>query len=260
MKISLPHFGRRTKKHLQRVLSLLVTVCLCLSMLPQTAEAWKILSHVNSADLILLELQRSQTLTGKASITINAPYENGTAYTYQIPDEYWEALRDYPNEFRAGSMGPDLYPDLLTGQGYIHPYYEKTVEGKTYRVGSGEWIKALCDSVNCMPRGNDRKKAIAFMLGYMLHYCGDQFGHDFINCFAGGTYPDLSAVNYSDTKDKNLNIILSHMSEESFMDGLVNWSFLKANGYLNTSAPTRFVADSMLYNGISNNSEAGIQD
>ena len=184
MKISLPHFGRRTKKHLQRVLSLLVTVCLCLTMLPQTAEAWKILSHVNSADLILLELQRSQNRTGKASITINAPYENGTAYTYQIPDEYWEALRDYPNEFRAGSMGPDLYPDLLTGQGYIHPYYEKTVEGKTYRVGSGEWIKALCDSVNCMPRGNDRKRAIAFTLGYMLHYCGDQFGHDFINCFA----------------------------------------------------------------------------
>lgn len=84
-------------------------------------------------------------------------------------------------------MGPDFYPDMLTGQGYIHPY------GKDTETSPGAWITLLCNSVNMMPKDSEeRKRALSFTLGFMFHYCGDIFAHDFVNQFAGGTFPSLT--------------------------------------------------------------------
>ncbi len=242
------------KRVVLRLIGVMLALTMCISILPTSVFAWKNLTHVNSADLILLELQRSAKQNGgRASVMVYAPYEDGEGYSYVIPQEYQDALFAYPDAFRAGSMGPDFYPDILTGQGYIHPYDAKK------NIGSGEWITLLCDSVNRMPQNSEgRKEALAFTLGFMLHYCGDMFGHDFINTFAGGTYPLLSEVNYLDGTDPNLNIILSHMSEETYMDSQVNWDFYHNNGYLNIAAPIQFVADTLVFNGNVNNGAAKI--
>ncbi len=237
-----------------RLIVALLILVMCFSVLPTVSFAWKNLTHVNSADLILLELRRSAFQHyGMARVTVYAPYENGTGYSYQIPLEFQEALFLYPDAFRAGSMGPDFYPDMLTGQGFIHPY------DSANSIGSGEWIKILCDSVNNLPKDSkERREALAFTLGFMLHFCGDMFGHDFINSFAGGTYPSLTDVEYTNSKDANLNIILSHMSEETYMDSLVNWQFYHDDDYIDIAAPLRFVADTLVLDGNINNGAAEI--
>ena len=242
------------KRIAARLVAALMIFAVFISLIPANTFAWKNLTHVNSADLILLELQRSAAWNGgRAGIGVNLPYGSTNVYSYEIPAEYQEALFEYPDAFRAGSMGPDFYPDILTGQGYIHPY------DADKKIGSGEWITLLCNSVNMLPKDSpERKKALAFTLGFMLHFCGDMFGHDFINMFAGGTYPLLSEVNYVDGTDQNLNIILSHMSEETYMDSLVNWDFYDQLGYLNIAAPVQFVADTLVFNGNVNNGPATI--
>ncbi|MBQ5708571.1 MAG: hypothetical protein IIV62_01255, partial [Anaerotignum sp.] len=125
----------------------------------------------------------------------------------------------------------------------------------------GEWITLLCDSLNKMPKDSEeRKEALAFTLGVMLHYCGDLFGHDFINEFSGGAYPSLADVKYLDSKDPKLNYVLSHLAEEAYMDSLVNWGFYNNADYLNAKAPIQFVADSMIFDGSANGGAAKIFD
>ena len=73
-----------------------------------------------------------------------------------------------------------------------------------------------------------RLEALSFTLGYMLHYCGDMFGHDFVNMFSGGTFPNLTDVDYLDSKNPELNNVLSHMAIEAQMDKFVNENVKRA--------------------------------
>ena len=237
-----------SKRFMRQVISILLAVFLTVCCAPVEAFAWKNLTHVTSANLVLLEMLR----LNRRQITIYAPYGSDKAYTYTVPEEYYEALEKYPEAFRAGSMGPDFYPDMLTGQGYIHPYDKKA------KVGSGEWITLLCNSVNMMPKGSEeRKRALSFTLGFMLHYCGDIFGHDFVNQFAGGTFPSVTDALVS---NRDLNTMLSHMSEETYIDSKVNWDFYDKCNMLKIDAPVEFISDTMLYDGTKNNGHASIYD
>ncbi len=248
-------------KTVKRLISILLVMVMCFSMLAPTASAWTSLSHVNSADLILLELQRSARQNGgNAKITVYAPYyahNAGNTYSYAIPLEYQDAIFSYPDAFRSGALGPDFYPDMVTGQMYTHPYFTNPVDQS--KVESGEWITLLCNSVNRLPKNSkERKEALSFALGYMLHFCGDLFGHDFVNSFSGGTYPSYSDVNLLDATDAELNNIVSHMSVENYMDKFVNSEFYSKNGYLGIDGPLQFIADTMLFNGSSNAGSASI--
>lgn len=248
-------------KTAKRIISVLLVTIMCFSVLAPTASAWTSLSHVNSADLILLELQRSAKQNdGNAKITVYAPYDNHSAantYAYAIPLEYQDAIFSYPDAFRSGALGPDFYPDMVTGQMYTHPYFTNPVDQS--KVESGEWITLLCQSVNSLPKNSEeRKEALSFALGYMLHFCGDLFGHDFVNSFSGGTYPSYSDVNLLDATDAELNNIVSHMSVENYMDKFVNSEFYSKNGYLGIDGPLQFIADTMLFNGSANAGSASI--
>ena len=233
----------------KRLISVVLALVMIVSVLPINVFAWSNKSHANSANIVLLEAQRSANQnSGNAFLKLYAPYDdhvNG-GYSYRIPDEFREAIFAYPEAFRAGSLGPDFYPDIIAGQMVIHPYDDN--------AGSGEWLEVLCESVNILPKDSAyRKEALAFTLGCMLHYCGDLFGHDFINNFSGGPYPEVMAV-VDDILDlnetsANLNNVLSHMSSESYMDSLVNWDFYNKSDYLGVKAPTRFVTDTLIGNG-----------
>lgn len=234
----------------KRLISMVLAILMIASVIPVNVFAWSNKSHVNSANIILLEQERSAKKNyGRATVTVRAPYDgDGTknVYSYAIPQEFQTAIFAYPDAFRAGSLGPDFYPDLIAGQMIIHPYEEG--------MSSGEWITVLCDSVNMLPKNNElRKEALSFTLGCMLHYCGDLFGHDFINTFSGGSFPAvmdvLGEVMNLDYSGANLNNVISHMSSESYMDKQMNWSFYNSIGYLGVNAPDRFVADTWVGNG-----------
>lgn len=234
----------------QRLISVFLILVMCVSALPLNVMAWSYMSHTNSANLIHMDLLNSFVEAGGTvdtipEVTLYSPYDDHSEeniYSYTIPEEYWLAINNYPDAFRAGALGPDFYPDMVTGQMYAHPY-----DGT---VPTGEWISLLCESVNKMPQYSEgRLEALAFTLGCMLHYCGDMFGHDFVNTFTGGAFPSLSDVNFFSTKDGPLNNILSHMSIESFMDDLVNDEFYNQKDMLDISAPTTFVTDTMVLDG-----------
>ena len=233
------------KRTLKRLLCLLLSTVMCVTMLPLNALAWSYMSHTNSANIIRMEMLSY----GNESLNISIPYHSGNEYGYGatntiIPDEFYSAIFNYPDAFRAGALGPDFYPDMLIGQMYIHPYDTSS------RLSSGEWLDLLVESTNRMLKTSAaRQEALAFTLGFMLHYCGDMFGHDFINTFSGGTFPSFLEVDPFDSSDPELNNILSHMSMESYMDDQVNDRFYKDTEQLAIAAPNRFVADTLLLDG-----------
>ena len=66
------------KRVVLRLIGVMLALTMCISILPTSVFAWKNLTHVNSADLILLELQRSAKQNGgRASVMVYAPYEDG---------------------------------------------------------------------------------------------------------------------------------------------------------------------------------------
>ena len=211
----------------------LVAVLLGLSALvPQKANAWKTKTHGYSANILLDDVRDG--------------YIDVEGVNYTVPPEYFLALKDYPDAFRAGTLGPDFYPDMLTGQSYIHPYDADA------GIGVGDWLNELVNTVNSLPKNSSaRREALAFTLGMAVHYAGDLFGHDFINAFAGGAYPSYAEAAQSTDK---LFFIIRHMAEESYMDSLI------ANRVGNTgvSAPEKFIVNTWIYNGSARNGPASI--
>jgi len=108
------------KRTLKRLLCLLLSTVMCVTMLPLNALAWSYMSHTNSANIIRMEMLSY----GNESLNISIPYHSGNEYGYGatntiIPDEFYSAIFNYPDAFRAGALGPDFYPDMLIGQMYI---------------------------------------------------------------------------------------------------------------------------------------------
>lgn len=249
------------KRTLKRLFCGFLVMLMCVGMLPINALAWSYMSHANSANIIRTKMLSTYTKDDKKTIDVYTLVMDEIANTlpYKIPEEFFRAIREYPEAFRAGSLGPDFYPDMLIGQMYIHPYDEDA------DVGSGDWLKLLIDSVNRMPQYSEgRLEALSFTLGYMLHYCGDLFGHDFVNTFSGGTFASFAEINVPDNinelstlNDPELNNILSHMAVESTMDSYVNSDFYYNNELQTIAAPTKFVTDSMVLNG---NMSSGVAD
>ena len=215
--------------------ALLLAVVTCsMLLLPSTAKAWKTKTHGFSANLLLEDAE-----DGKLTI-------DGTDYS--IPDEYRIALKMHPDSFRAGVLGPDFYPDMLTGQSYIHPYDPDA------GIGVGDWLKLLVEGVNNMMQDRDaRYEALAFTLGMAVHYAGDMFGHDFINAFAGGAYPAYADAAQDEDK---LFYIIRHMAEETYMDKLIGSRL----GDTEVNAPDDFILATWIYNGSPNGGPAKIYD
>ena len=131
------------KKTLAKVL-VLIFIIISLTLTP--AYAWKVKTHVYSANLIL-----EDAADGFVEL---APYGE-----FQVLPEYQTVLRMYPEYFRAGALGPDLMPDMLIGQTVFHP-------GTEYRT-SGEIIQTLWHLVNELPEY--RPSALEQQLDSMIH-------------------------------------------------------------------------------------------
>ena len=165
----------KTKRTATKLISFLLVMVMCFSMLPLQAFAWGKMTHVYTANEII------QSGLYRSSVEYEGKY-----YDFTIPEEFSDAINSYPDAFRAGALGPDMYPDILTGQMYIHP--------ADPNIDSGKWVTYLCDAVNKMGKDTEaRKVALSFTLGCILHYCGDLFGHDFVNTFSGGAFPSVAS-------------------------------------------------------------------
>ena len=240
------------KRIMTRLISVLLVTVMCFSVFPVEVFAWGKMTHVYTANII-----EGLTAEGTGSIAI---LDGGdSAFEYDIPDEYYEAIMAYPDAFRAGALGPDAYPDIFTGQVYIHPEddgveaeledFEVDPNPERLKVDSGMWVEYLCNAVNKMGKDTeDRKMCLSFTLGCILHYCGDLYGHDFVNTFSGGAFPSFFSTEIFNIKGERLNNILSHLSTESYMDEVVYPNYdVKTDGGID--GPNNFIAGAMVFDG-----------
>ena len=209
----------------KKIISLLLVMVLLMGgSLP--AYAWKLSTHNYSANLLMEELKAN---SGKLEVY---PYGK-----MAIPNEFYNAIMSYPDAFRAGCMGPDIYPEMITGQSNIHTIVNDTT--------SGDWFDLLVEEYQKMPASNEKAKVLAFILGYGVHYSGDLFGHTYVNEWAGGEFPELISALNSQTKFDNIK---RHVILESYIDGKVPERY-KSGAAIKLDAPLGFVQKTLIEKG-----------
>ncbi len=106
-----------------RRITWLLAGCLLGSTLCQApAVAWAINTHMYSANLIIKDLQDDGHLDIQQVVRLadgSVSFEPLT--TVAVDEDVAEAILAFPEVFRAGSCGPDGYPDVYIGQSIIHP-------------------------------------------------------------------------------------------------------------------------------------------
>ena len=72
---------------------------------------------------------------------------------------------------------------MITGQMSIHPQ------------NSGKWLDMMFEELRKMhPYGDEFEKALAFYMGWLMHYCGDMYGHQYVNIYAYGWFPSIGEM------------------------------------------------------------------
>lgn len=104
----------------------------------------------------------------------------GTVGHYKVDLNLLEVIKNNRQQFRAGLIGPDGYPDLITGQRLIH------VDHGNRGPNTNDWLEHLWESCQTPPFNTPQVKA--FVLGYLAHAPGDIFVHTFVNKYAGGKF------------------------------------------------------------------------
>lgn len=224
-----------------------------------TAHAYSVRVHVYGANLI-------------AEDAADGEIDLGAWGKYKLDPDVQEAITRYPSSFRAGSVGPDGYPDIFTGQAFTHgdqstglvqylldkreltcpvaeargwctpgscaanrctapqddlvPYRYMTYTNQQ-RVRpqrfwrSIDWAHALVDDARNeiaeVPTGdieqrNRSLQALSFAYGYLMHYAGDGFAHQWVNLYAEGAW---------DYFDESLNPEFRHVALERYLEHLM---------------------------------------
>lgn len=91
-----------------------------------------------------------------------------------IDGQVCDSIRAHPDVFLSGVLGPDAYPDLITGQVTTHP-------GITGDWQTNDWLLHLY--THAAP-GPD----LAFAAGYLVHAAGDVFAHTYVNAYSGDIF------------------------------------------------------------------------
>lgn len=245
------------KKNIIKIVTLLIILC---SLNVSPAYAWKVKTHVYSANLILEDAS-----DGFVEIK---PYGE-----FEVLPEYAEILRQYPEYYRAGALGPDLLPDILIGQNIFHPGNTYQTPGDmintfwhlanelpdyvpsqlqqsmTNYIGSTVQIDVIppedeSDPANDFLRMNNKKQAKAYVLGFMAHAAGDYFGHSYINKWAEDSWPNVTDGINAEEK----NVIKRHSALEAYIDSQIPSKY-KTNQYNLIKVPQRFLFDTMLVDG-----------
>lgn len=175
------------------------------------ALAWKPNSHVYFANLAMVDAR-----DGKVTI-YRTDYAAGRVLQsfgeFEVNPDILAALRAKPQQYLAGVVGPDAYPDLLTGQQIIHTDGSHSLPGDPSRLepssarGSDAWLtylwrkayrplspdeQRILDAIRNLPGGigyrSDSPAVRAFVAGYLTHAAGDMFMHTFVNHYAGGDF------------------------------------------------------------------------
>jgi hypothetical protein len=162
-------------------------------------HAWKPRTHLFFAE----EALKDALDDGKVTL-YEVDYRSGrvlgTLGSFAVDERILFALRQCPKQYRAGVLGPDAYPDIVTGQQVVHPHASHALTGDA-AGGSNAWLTHLYNQAfvsrpwdklpphlaKLVPR-YDTPAIQAFVIGYITHAAGDMYAHTFVNNFSGGEF------------------------------------------------------------------------
>jgi hypothetical protein len=132
------------------------------------AYAFKVDSHVWVGQQVINDIQ-------DGNITIDLA---GKKYQLPVDANIADAIRNYPEFYRMGTIGPDAWPDILTGQMVVHP-------GNTPGWQTDDWLKWVLKQANSV---SSRPQDVAFAYGYLAHAAADVFSHTYVNQYSGDIF------------------------------------------------------------------------
>ena len=174
----------------------LATGLFCALGAVETSWAWKPTTHVYAGEIALKDALDDGRVT-IPKLDASTGEVVGMLGSYAVEPRLLAALRSHPQHYRAGILGPDAYPDIVTGQQVIHP--------PVSHGGSNSWLQHIWNKA----QQDGRPEARAFAAGYLTHAAGDMYGHTFVNNFSGAPFtfePPTNAIKhvvvegYVDTK------------------------------------------------------------
>jgi hypothetical protein len=127
--------------------------------------------------------------------------------------EAFAAVTAHVDFFRAGAVGPDAFPDPLTGQIMMHGDQSDLVKDVVEKISGSrpplhdhadffenrkgpaefrsiDFATAMIEFLNTRysPSATERGQILAFIMGYISHGVGDSFSHTWVNELAGGAW------------------------------------------------------------------------
>ena len=159
-------------------------VTLVLIVLTFSSHAFKIDTHVYIGQQVIDDLQ-----DGHLTFTLGEE-----EVSFPVDEKVKQAILGNPSIYRAGNMGPDVFPDFLSGQVIVHPGIPNSWQ-------TSDWLKYIVDEANT-------HEEIAFAYGYLGHAASDIFAHTYVNRYAGGVF---------DLFDDSYDIEIRHILLEQFI-------------------------------------------
>lgn len=234
------------RRHWAAILAVVVAVNGFVYGTAEPAAAWKPPTHLYGVWIAVQDLLDDGVLEFETL--------DGDVYTAMANPILREAVEKNLPAFYAGAVGPDAYPDMLFGQGLIHPDTVTSngarpeaeaapppLTSQSYMWADHLWKAAWTDYGTAFT-DRDREAAltnIAFALGYAAgHFNGDVWAHTWVNSFAGGVFPDFTDLG-------NADISIRHVIVEGYVDK--HRPGFETDGGFAVDAPEGFVADQLIF-------------
>jgi len=189
------------RKAVLAVILALVVLLIVLLTVSEPVYAWKPLTHIYTGNLVIDEIKQAN---GKYYIEITTDETR----RYPVDRDVAEAILNWRDYYRGGTIGPDGFPDILFGQSKIHP---DDIGGGYSDVWLHYIYRSAWQYYKDHNGNNEAKQALAFTYGFLAHAAGDLWGHTFVNEFAGGVFPEI-------TNTSLLYIVKNHIISEGYVD------------------------------------------
>lgn len=163
-----------------------VVASVLLTFPARSALAWKPNTHVHLA-------QEAWEDAKDGKVTLHrVDYETGAIGAslgeFAVSPELLDAIRRFPASYFAGVLGPDAYPDMVTGQMRVHPPgrgHPDDPDLNEHGPGTPPWLRKLWMLAFTRESTPHVK---AFVAGYLAHAAADVYAHTYVNGYTGGIF------------------------------------------------------------------------
>lgn len=152
----------------------------CFSLLSVTlyvtpTSSFKVSTHIYLGQELINDLKTCSQ--SNSFPCINIIDNDGQLHPTPIRSEVASAITGNEKTFLTGTLGPDAFADILSGQLITHPGLFNEEDGTV----TGDWVNHLL-------RNAQSAEELAFSLGFASHAAADVFAHSYVNQFAGDIY------------------------------------------------------------------------